>query len=301
MDHHHRPILALWLRILSGAAFAVMLVLAKLGGQLGVGVFETMFWRQFVPMLGLLAWLVANGQVHRLRTRRPGLHAARGLVGTANMFLALSVIRLMPLAEATVLGFTTPVFAVILSYFVLKERVGYWRLAAVALGLAGVLVIAGPDHAHVNPLGLAAGLASAMGSAIIAIQVRQMALTEEPITVVFWFSATGTVLLLPLLVIYGGAHTLAQWLTLVGVGVSGLAGQWLMTASLRFGTVSSVVVMDYVQLGWATLWGWLVFAQLPPIATWLGSPLIIAAGLIIVWREQRLRRPLTQLVTPAAD
>jgi len=62
----------------------------------------------------------------------------------------------------------------------------------------------------------------------------------------------------------------------------------MLTSALRLGNVSSVIVMDYSQFGWAMLWGWLVFDQLPPTATWIGAPVIIAAGLIIVWREHRL-------------
>jgi drug/metabolite transporter (DMT)-like permease len=76
-----------------------------------------------------------------------------------------------------------------------------------------------------------------------------------------------------------------------------------MTGSLRHGSVSSVIVMDYAQLGWATVWGWLVFDQLPPAMTWVGGPLIIAAGMIIARREQLLhRRPALDPQTgPNAD
>jgi drug/metabolite transporter (DMT)-like permease len=73
---------------------------------------------------------------------------------------------------------------------------------------------------------------------------------------------------------------------LVVIGVTGLAAQLLMTAALRYGSVASVIVMDYSQFGWATLWGWLIFATVPPAQTWIGAPAIIAAGIIIAWREQ---------------
>ena len=63
-----------------------------------------------------------------------------------------------------------------------------------------------------------------------------------------------------------------------------------MTASLRYGSVSSVIVVDYVQLAWATFWGWLIFHHLPPASTWLGAPVIISASLLIAWREHRLAR-----------
>ncbi|MGZ3259568.1 MAG: EamA/RhaT family transporter, partial [Croceibacterium sp.] len=71
------------------------------------------------------------------------------------------------------------------------------------------------------------------------------------------------------------------------------------TAALRFGAVASVIVMDYSSLFWATLYGWLLFDSLPPASTWLGAPLIMAAGLVIAWREHRLSRPTLRDVARA--
>ena len=87
------------------------------------------------------------------------------------------------------------------------------------------------------------------------------------------------------------AHDTTSWLLLLGIGLAGALGQLLLTAALRFGTVASVIVMDYSGLFWATLNGWALFGMLPPATTWLGAPLIVAAGLIIAWREHRLTRP----------
>jgi drug/metabolite transporter (DMT)-like permease len=63
-----------------------------------------------------------------------------------------------------------------------------------------------------------------------------------------------------------------------------------MTASLRYGSVSSVIVVDYIQLAWATFWGWLIFSHMPPASTWVGAPIIIGASLLISWREHVLSR-----------
>ncbi|MFX5072822.1 DMT family transporter, partial [Acinetobacter baumannii] len=81
------------------------------------------------------------------------------------------------------------------------------------------------------------------------------------------------------------ANSESDWLLLGGIGFTGLFAQLLMTGALRYGPVSSVIVMDYSQLFWATLWGWLLFNQLPPATTWLGTPLVVTSGLIIAWRE----------------
>jgi drug/metabolite transporter (DMT)-like permease len=264
-----RPMYALALRLLAMAVISVMLLLVKLTGEHGIWLPETLFWRQFLPGLALFGWLGARGQLARLRTDRPWIHARRALIGGIGMFLTLGVVQILPLAEATVLGFTAPIFAVMLAVLLLGERVGPWRWAAVAL------------------VGLATGIGAAFMVALISIQLRELGRTEEPVTIVFWFSAYCAPPL-ALFMLWTGLphHDLAGWAMLLGIGVTGLAAQLLMTAALRYGSVASVIVMDYTQFGWATLWGWLVFANVPPAQTWIGAPAIIAAGLIIAWREQ---------------
>jgi len=285
MPLRDKPFLALGLRLAAMVMLSLMLLLVKLTGERGMPLPETMFWRQAIPAMILLAWLTARGQLRSLRTTRPWVHFRRAMVGTAGMFLTLGVVQILPLAEATVLGFTTPVFAVILSALLLKEHVGVWRWTAVTVGLLGIVIIAGPAQAELPALGIAVGVGAAFMVALVSIQLRDLGRTEEPLTVVFYFSAMSAPLLALFLFHTGVHHDAVGWLMLLGIGVAGLAAQVLMTAALRLGRVSSVIVMDYSQLGWATLWGWLVFDHLPPSTTWIGAPVVIAAGLIIAWRE----------------
>ena len=77
---------------------------------------------------------------------------------------------------------------------------------------------------------------------------------------------------------------------IAGIGLTGLFAQICMTAALKYGSVASVIVMDYSQFGWATLWGWLFFGAVPSSTTWIGAPIVILAGLTIAWREQVLSR-----------
>lgn len=269
---------------------AVMLMV-RLASERGVPLPEMLFWRQLVPTLLIFGWLAARGQVGRLRTERFWIHARRAMIGTCGMFLTLGVVLLLPLAEATVLAFTAPIFAVLLATVFLKERVGPWRWSAVLLGLVGVVVIVGPDRSHLPLLGVAVGLGAAFFVALVSIQLRDLGRTEEPLTVVFYFSALGALMLVPGLVLRGGSHHDAiSWLLICGIGVAGLMTQLCLTGALRFGPVSSVIVMDYSQLVWTTMWGWLVFNQLPPATTWFGAPAVVASGLIIAWREQLFNR-----------
>ena len=195
---------------------------------------------------------------------------------------------LLPLAVATILGFTTPLFAVLLTALVLGGTVGPWRWLSVILGFVGVLIIAQPHAMPVSPIGAVAGLTAGLMVAIISHQIRDLGRTEQTIATVFYFSMFGALFMLPVLPFVFSAHNLMQWALLISVGVAGIVAQLLLTGALRYGSVASVIVMDYSSLIWTTLFGWGFFRQLPPASTWTGAPLIIAAGIIIAWREHRL-------------
>lgn len=279
---------ALGLRLAAAAAISAMLMLVKLASEHGVALTETIFWRQLLPALFIAGWLGSRGRLGQLRTARFPSHVRRAVIGLAGMFLNLGAAILLPLTEATTLGFTTPIFAVILAALFLKERVGPVRWIAVTLGLLGIVVIAGPDRASLPVQGLAVGLGAAFMVALISIQLRDLGRTESAVTIVFWFSALSSPILAIPALLSGQAHDGQTWAILLGIGILGAIGQILLTAALRFGNVSSVIVMDYSSFGWAMLWGWLVFDHLPPAATWFGAPIIVAAGMVIAWREHRL-------------
>lgn len=285
-----QPMLALGLRLLAIAVLSTLVMLVKYTAGTGVRLPEILFWRQVPSVLLIFGWLALRGEVSRLRTRRLGSHARRAMLGLAGMFFTFGAPLLLPLAVSTTLGFTTPVFAVILSVLLLRERVGPVRWLAVALGFAGVVIIAQPGHALIPPLGAAVGLGAGFMVALISIQVRDLGRTDEALSIVFWFAALSAPLLLAALPFSYTHHSAWQWFLLIAGGVLGCVGQLLLTASLRYGQVASVIVMDYSALVWATLYGWLLWSELPPAATWWGAPVIIAAGGVIAWREQQLYR-----------
>ena len=285
-----QPMLALGLRLLAVMVLATLVMLVKYTAGTGVRFAEILFWRQLPSVLLIFGWLALRGEVYRLRTRRLGSHARRAMLGLTGMFFTFGAPLLLPLAVSTTLGFTTPVFAVILSALLLRERVGPVRWLAVALGFAGVVIIAQPGHALIPPFGAAVGLGAGLMVALISIQVRDLGRTDEPLSIVFWFAALSSPLLLAALPFTYTQHSAWQWFLLIAGGVLGCVGQLLLTASLRYGQVASVIVMDYSALVWATLYGWLVWSELPPAATWWGAPVIIAAGGVIAWREQQLHR-----------
>lgn len=286
---------------MSVLAFASMSALIKLADARGANLVELLFSRQAWSIPLVVAFVMRGPGLAVLRTERFGAHALRCVVGLTSMSFMFATIMLLPLAEATTIQFTVPIFATILGALILKEPTGWHRWGAVLLGFAGVLIVTQPGSGHIPLLGAATGLAAALLSSSISILVRQMGRTEPPATIVFYFALLSMIPLAPLMLLFGQTHDTITWLLLLGVGLLGGIGQLAMTASLGLAPVSVVVPMDYSGLIWATLFGWLLFGVLPIAATWAGAPLIIASGLYIVWREHRLARGIARSAPAVRD
>ena len=294
-----RPLLALLIRLGAIAALATMAALIKLASERGIHLLEILFWRQAITIPVLLAYVSMSGGLAMLVTKRPGTHAVRATYGMIGMVLNFGGVILLPLAEATTMNFTAPIWAVILSTLLLKEKVGAWRWSAVLFGFGGVILIAQPGSGHIPLFGALVALGGAFMIALISIQIADLNRTDKPLTIVFWFAAISTPVMALALPFVFRPHDTTGWLLLLAIGLAGTAGQLLLTAALRFGAIASVIVMDYSALFWATLYGLLFWQVMPPASTWLGAPLIIAAGLVIAWREHRLSRPTLRDVARA--
>ncbi|MEY3906548.1 MAG: hypothetical protein RIR59_1371 [Pseudomonadota bacterium] len=291
---------ALGLRLLAVFGLSSMSLFVKLASESGIRLPEIMFWRQFAAIPVVLIWVLCTTGLISLKTQRFGAHLRRSFLGAAGMAFTFGSIVLLPLAEATTLGFTIPIFATLLSALILRERVGMHRWGAVILGFVGVVIVIQPGSGGFPLTGAIVGLIAAFMVGVISLQLRDLGRTEAPPTTVFYFSLLSSMMLLALhlaplpkgladAVAWGaGAHDLRQWLIICGLGLCGGLGQIALTASLRYAPVSTVVGMDYTSLIWSTLYGWLIWGVMPGETTWAGAPIIIASGLYIAWREHRL-------------
>lgn len=266
----------------------MMTVLVKLASDAGVHLAEIMFWRQSLAVPVVLAWVIAGPGLASLATQRFGAHVTRSGLGLVSMSFYMGSITLLPLAEATTLGFTTPIFATILAAIILREKVGKHRIGAVIAGFIGVLVIVQPGGADIPAAGAAVGLIAALLVAITSLQIRDMGRTEGAATTVFWFSVLSTIPMGLLLPFFITSHDAYEWMLLAGIGTLGGIGQIGLTAALRLAPVSTVIGMDYISLLWSSLFGWLLWNYVPGPATWIGAAIIIVSGLYIAWREHRL-------------
>jgi drug/metabolite transporter (DMT)-like permease len=289
--------LAIGYRLLSVIAFATMGALIKLAETHGAALTELLFFRQLLAIPVVLVAVTAGPGIGSLRTRRLPAHILRTVIGLSSMTCMFMTVMLLPLAEATTLQFTVPIFATILGAVILREPTGLHRWSAVLAGFLGVIIVAQPGSGHIPLAGAVSGLSAALLSATVSILLRQLGKSEPPTTIVFYFSMLSLIPLGPLFAWTVGPHDVATWMLLVAVGLVGGVGQIAMTNSLKLGPVAVVVPMDYTGLIWATIYGWVLFSVLPTPMTWVGAPIIVASGLYIVWREHRLKLPPTPALT----
>jgi drug/metabolite transporter (DMT)-like permease len=288
-----RPLLALGVRLLAAFALATMGMLVKLAGERGAHLIELIFWRQLLTVILLGAGLALTGKLALLRTKRLPAHARRAASGLFGMIFTYGAVLLLPLTEATTLGFTAPVFAVLIAIVLFRERIGPYRWGAVAMGFAGVIMVMQPFsglHEGVTLAGVAVGLVAPFMVALISFQLQDLNTTENPWSIVFWFSALTTPIAAIALPFVIAGHDPVTWALILGMGLVGAAAQMLLTTSLRFGSAAVILLMDYTALLWASFYGYTIFDRAAPASLWLGAPLIIAAGLLIAWRERQLAR-----------
>lgn len=285
-DAGERPMLAMALRLVSAFLISIMFVTVKIVADRGVHIVESLFYRQFIACPMILGWAAWNGGIASLKTDKIGLHISRTAIGCTGMVLNFGSFILLPVAEATAIGFMVPIFGTVLSALLLREVTGWHRWAAVIVGLVGVLVIIRPGAGlNLPPLGLAVALAAAVVTSFIAILLRTLGKTEGATTTVFYFTALSVPPLGLLMLFFARAHDPATWGLLVLLGITGGLAQLCMTGALKFGPVSIVLPMDYSVIIWMTLIGWELFAEWPGSATWIGAVLIAGSGLYIAWRE----------------
>jgi drug/metabolite transporter (DMT)-like permease len=289
VDTRDRPLAGIACKILGTIFFALMFAAIRwLGPYFPVG--EIVFFRSFLGIPVIVAAALISGRPGLLATRRVDSHAFRSLAGTASMICSFAGYTYLPLADATAIGFAAPLFVVVLAATMLGERVRLYRWSAVALGFAGVLIIAGPDASVASgmAIGAAFALLGAALNAFAMIFLRRMSTHEHSITIAFYFMVTSSAVGLASLIFGWNRPTLAEAAILAFTGLAGGIGQLFLSYSYRYSEASVLAPFDYAALIWAVALGYLFFAELPGPAVYLGAAIVTATGLFILWRERRL-------------
>jgi len=272
---------------LAAAAFAVMINVVRYLTE-SFDPLQVVFFRNLFGLVAMLPWLGRQG-FGALRTRRMGLHLLRAAISITAMVGWFTTLALMPLAEATALSFTAPLFTSVLAVIVLGEAMRVRRWTATLVGLLGALIILRPGFETVQPVALLAiATAAVWGTSTVLIKV--MARTESAGAIVTYLVLFSTPLsLLPALWVWV-PPTLEQlgWCALLGL--AGSMGHVCMVRALANADATLVVPLDYIRLPAVALIAYLAFGEVSDIWAWLGAAVIAASGIYITLREARIKR-----------
>ena len=290
-----QPLRGIVFKLLSVCVFITMASLIKATSD-HVPPGEAVFFRSFFAIPVIVAWLLWRHELGTgLRTSNPMGHVWRGVVGTCAMGLGFAGLGLLPLPEVTAIGYAAPLLVVVFAAMFLGEEVRVFRLSAVALGLVGVLIVLSPrlsvDAATIDvsqTLGAVLVLGGAVFAALAQVFVRKLVATERTPTIVFWFSVTATCISLVTLPWGWVLPDPKEFALLVLAGLAGGLGQILLTSSYRYADASLVAPFEYSSMLLALVVGYAVFDEVPSVPMIGGAAIIIAAGVLIIWRERQL-------------
>ena len=275
----------------SGALFTVLNATMR-GLAQELHPLQTQFLRYLFGFAVLLPLLLRAG-LQAYRPQNPMGQFWRGAVHTLGLVLWFLALPHIPLADTTAIGFTGPLFIMIGAWWFLKEPMHWERWLATGVGFAGVLIVLGPKMSFAAGGAGGSGLhhllmlSSAPVFAASFLITKVLTRTETTGVIVFWQALTVTLFSLPMALWVWQPPTPAQWLGFVVCGMLGSAGHYCLTRSFRFADISSTQSVKFLELVWAALLGWVMFADVPASTTLLGGVVIAAATVWVARREHR--------------
>lgn len=272
---------AFWILVAAGLLTGMGAMVKHLGKD--IPPMQMVFIRSLVAISVILPFIVRSG-LAGFRTRRPGMHLFRGLMGTLGMVCVFYAFAHLPLAETIAIVFSRPLFAVWLAILFLGETVGWRRITAAVVGFAGVLVMVRPGTAAFDPASLFA-VTAAVTAGSMAVLIKKMSATESTSSIILWFSVSSAVLTsIPAIIVWVPPAPL-QWVYLILIGTVGAAGMVALTKGFSTGETSFVTPFDYSRLLYATAIGFFFFGETPDAWTVIGALIIVASGYYIARRE----------------
>ncbi len=250
------------------------------------GSFQVVFFRCAMAMPFFLIWIIATNR-SQFKTAYPLGQLVRGVLGLGMLFAVGECFREMQLADAYALFFAAPLLVTLLSGPVLGEAAGVFRIVASLLGFSGVLIVLNPSGHGWIGYGAIMGVVAVILYAFSLLLLRRLGHKDGAVTIAFWFVA----------LVGAGAGLLAipswqplrssDWPLLLVLGITGASGQVLLTAAFRLASAAVVAPFDYCHMIWALIYGYIFWGYLPGWQTWIGSAILVASGLFILYREKR--------------
>ncbi|MFT5220240.1 MAG: drug/metabolite transporter (DMT)-like permease [Gammaproteobacteria bacterium] len=286
--HQHRPTFGIAVFIGNLGLMALISAAVRLLSN-DYPLAEILLFRYIAATAIFLILLYLGGGVASLATARPLDHLIRSISGIISLGLFYFALTRIPIADATAVAYSAPIFITILSVFLLGEKIGLRRIFAVIGGFAGVLLIARPDVSGVSP-GVLAAIASAIFGALVAIWLRKLSSSEKSVTIGVYYNCLGTLFCI-LWVLTGDwvAPQSENWLLFLVFALMCGLQQWWLTISFRYAEASLLAPFEYLAMVFAAIVGYVFWQEVPVLTTWLGAAVITLSGLIIFLRRNKSR------------
>lgn len=285
-SHVEKPVLTFFCAVGSIVLFSIMNVFVKLASQ-DYSIMQIIFFRNALAFIPIFFFIYKFGGLRLIKTERHLGHFWRGLVGIIAMLCFFLSFAMLPLANATSIHFAAPLILTILSIFLLGERVGYLRWAAVMVGLIGVLFMLNPFVESGNSVGNLIAFLAAVLAAFAMVFVRKLGRTEHSLTIVFYFTLYGCIFGLIGMIFLWKPIQSDSFIYLILCGIIGGVGQILLTLSYANAPAAYVAPFSYLAMVFAVLFDVLIWNIWPSWQIILGSSIIIISGLFIVYRESK--------------
>jgi drug/metabolite transporter (DMT)-like permease len=284
---------AIWM-LASGIFFAGLGVSIRLASR-EIPSVEVVFFRNFINLIIMLPWLIKIG-IGGLKTKKLSMHLFRAIGGLISMFFWFAGFGVLPLAEATSLGFTAPLFATLGAVFFLHEVVRFRRWFAILFGFIGTLIILRPGLQIITP----EALYILIGAIFVAggfMLVKILSKTESPTTMVLFMALFLTPLsLIPALFVWVWPSPEA-WIWLIIVGTTATCGHLLFNRAFAVTDVTAVLPFDYCRLIFAAGIGLFMFNEMPDMWTWIGGSVIFSSTIYIANRESKKTGNISKIKT----
>jgi len=249
---------------------------------------EILLFRFIFAMLFFWVILFSGVGITALSTKRPLEHAIRSFSGICSLGLFYYAVTVIPIADATALAYSAPIFITLFSVFLLDEAIGLRRWLAVIVGFIGVVLITQPGGADWNA-GFTAAVGSAITGALVAIWLRRLSSSEKSVSIGLYYNSTGTLVCMAWVIYSGWVSPQGDDLLIFLIfGLMCAAQQWLLTISFRYAEASLLAPFEYLAMIFAAIVGYIFWDEIPVLTTWLGAGVIAASGLFIFMRKSQL-------------
>lgn len=290
-----RPlIVAAWM-LFGAVGFALIMVIVRhLSASLDPFVLN--FWRSIFSILMFAPWIMRVG-FGAMRTKRLPLFALRSVVMVASSLMLLWSAVLIPIGEATAITFTAPLFTTLLAAVMLKEKVGPRRVAALAVGFLGVLVMLRPGQEAIS-LGAILAITSSILFGFVVIFGKRLSASEGPELVILMLSIFNLPISFIPAVIFWQVPQGEEWLWIIGLGIAANMNMYGIQRAISAGDASLAQVFDFVRLPLSVGLAWWAFAEVPDPWMWAGAAIIFIATVYTTRREAQLARKTAVGMTP---